>query len=443
VKQLFAAVVAVSCAGAGVAQTGDDVTLDNGLRIVFVARPALPLVTFALFLRGGLLLDSPASFRHGSLALRCLWLGHGELDEDAVRGRLADAGAQVGSTLDLEDACVSLSCLAPHARAGIALFADALLQPRYDEAVVARERAQEQHQLAQRNQQPAHLAQEAFVRAVMGDHPLARAFALTDKGGALARADRTAMLQTWQRMVQPQLGVLFVVGRVTADVRDNVVARMQAWPKPRAATAVGVPPVPPAVPARVLKVPLPELTQVYVQVGMLGPGPQDARAAGVHVLRLALAGGFTSALTDELRVNRGLVYEISFTHPSLSFPPPYSFTTQTQASNVPAVLDTIVHALHSASKDGLTENHVVAARNLWLGTQAIERESDLGVAHAMHRSLRLFGDFAGEARLLAAVRGVTLDDVRAAALAFDPAHLVVVMVGAPEALAQITWQVPK
>ncbi len=425
------------------AQELSDTTLDNGLRVVVVDRPALPLVTFALYLRGGLMLDSPATFRHSSLAMGCLWMGHRDLDEDAVLGALADVGAEYGSYVDLQDTRMHLSCLSTHAERGLALFADALLQPAFTDAVVAREREQERRTLLQRSKRPAFLAQEAFVRAVVGEHPLADTFALSDGDGALARVDREALRQTWQRMAQPQLGTLFVVGRVTDGLRDAVRARFGAWPKPTAPTSVAVQ-APTAAPGgRVIKVPVPEMTQVYLQLGMLGPGPTEAVAPIMNVLRLSIAGGFTSALTDELRVNRGLVYEISFSTPSLSFASPYSLTTQTRPDKVTEVLDVMTHTLRAATKDGLREAQVEAARNLWLGSRALERETQLGVADAVHRSLRLFGDFAGRTREAAAVRNATLADVRKAAAQLDPAGFALVMVGAPEDLAKIEWQVPK
>ena len=424
-----------------------DTTLDNGLRVIVVDRPALPLVTFALYLRGGLMLDSRATFRHSSLTMGCLWMGHRGLDqsdrdEDAVRGALADVGAEYGSYVDLQDTRVHLSCLAPQAETGLTLFADALLQPTFAEEVVAREREQERRTLLQRSKEPAFLAQQAFVRAVAGEHPLADAFVLSDGDGALARADRATLHTAWLRMVQPQLGTLFVVGRVTPALADAVRARFGAWQKASAPTTIAVA-APTAKPdGRVFKVPLPEMTQVYLQLGMLGPAPQDPIAPTMHVLRLAIAGGFTSALTDELRVNRGLVYEISFTHPTLSFAPPFSLATQTRADQVADVLDVTVRTLRGARHDGLRDAQVEAARNLWLGTRAIERETQLGVADAMHRSLRLFGDFDGRAREAAVVRATTLADVRRAAARFDPAHCVVVMVGAPEDLAKIDWRLP-
>lgn len=439
-----AAAAALGFAGSGGLAAQQEETLGNGLRLVIVDRPDLPLVTFALYLRGGLLLDEPDCFRHGSLALGCLWMGHGDLDEEAVRAELGNIGAEYGSYVDLQDSRVHLSCLSQHAARGLELLAGATLQPAFAPDVVAREREHERRLIGQRRKQPEYLAQEAFVGAVVGDHALAGAYRLHGVDDALERADRAALVAAWRRMVQPQLATLFVVGRVPGELADAVRRRFSAWSPAATPTRAEVPPPQPARGgARVIKVPVPDMTQVYVQLGMLGPPLQADEAPAVHVLRLALAGGFTSSLEDELRVNRGLVYEISFSSPTLTFAPPYSLVTQTRPDKVGEVLDVTVRLLRAAADGGLRPEQIEAARNMWLGSRALERETHLGLAHALYRSLRLFGSFEGGASEAAAVRRTTPEEVADAAKSFDPTRFVVVLVGAPDALARIDWSLQR
>lgn len=421
-----------------------DETLANGLRVVVVERPALPLVTLALYLRGGMLLDRPATFRHGRLAMGCLWMGHGDRDEEAVRVALGDIGAEFDSFVDLQDTRVHLSCLAEHGLRGLELLAGATLQPTFADDIVTREREQERRLLHRRSRQPEYLAQESFVRAVVGPHPLADGYSLHDRLDVLAHADRDAVRAAWERMMQPQLGTLFLVGRVTPELVRAAKQRFGAWPAPQTPTDLAVPrPLQPTDTPRVIKVPLPEMTQVYLQCGMLGPAPDAAIAPAADVMRLAMAGGFTSSLEDELRVNRGLVYDISFSRPTLTFDPPYSLATQTRADKVGEVLDEIARLLRAAAQGHLRPAQIEAARNMWLGTSALERESQLGRADAMHRSLRVFGDFDGAGRQAAAVRATTGAQVAKAAALFDPAKFVIVMVGAPSDLEKIDWKLAK
>lgn len=436
--------VAQDGAGADSPRTPAVETLNNGLRLVVIERPALPLVTAALYLRGGMLLDRAATFRHANLAMGCLWMGHADLDEEAVRTALADIGAEFGSYVDLQDTRVHLSCLAQHARRGLDLLAGALLQPSFADAIVAREREQERRLLLQRSKRPEYLAQEAFVGALVGDHPLANAFRLRDLDGALARIDSAALRATWARMVQPQLGTLLLVGRVTPELVEAARQRFGAWRRPATAAAGPVTAVPPvAAGAHVVKVPLPEMTQVYLQFGTLGPPPDADLAPAAQVLRLAMAGGFSSSLEDELRANRGLVYDVGFSAPSLTFAPPTSLTTQTRPDKVVEVLDVSMRLLRAAAAGGLSPQQIEAAKNMWLCSRALQREPQLGLADAAHRSLRLFGSLDGTRREADAVRSADAASVAAAAGLFDPARLVVVMVGAPEDLDRIDWKPPK
>src|SRR5690606_30299550 len=202
-------------------------------------------------------------------------------------------------------------------------------------------------------------------------------------------------------------------------------------------------PVPelPAMPAgKVVKVPLPEATQVWIQAGMAGPRLDDPLAPAVQVLFFALAGGFTSLLEDELRVERGLVYDVGFRIPPTTFAPPCVLGTATHPDNVAEVLDATCRALRTAAAGGLRDSQIEAARNIWLVQRAAERETHLGAADAAYRSLRLSGDFAAEQRTADAVAATTPAQVAEAAERFDPRRLVVVLVGAPDALAKIEWR---
>jgi zinc protease len=321
------------------AQTPPEQRLDNGLRVVLVERPELPLVTFALYLRGGLLADGPSTFRHASLAMGCLWMGCtsptlGELDEEAMRAALADIGGESGSAVDLQDTRVQLSCLAPHAARGLDLLTAALFAPNYPDAVVAREVEQERNLLVRRSKQPEFLAQRALLQALCGEHPLSDAFALEDREGALAKLDRVALRAEHRRLVRPRLGTLFVVGPLSAELRETVLRRFASWPDTGDAPLAEPRPITPATGHRVIEVPRAEMTQVYVQMATLGPAPSDPQFAATHMFRMALSGGYTSRMQDELRVNRGLVYGITFTQPSLSIAAPTSITTSTRPDKV-------------------------------------------------------------------------------------------------------------
>ncbi len=427
------------------AQTPPEQRLDNGLRVVLVERPELPLVTFALYLRGGLLADGPSTFRHASLAMGCLWMGCtsptlGELDEEAMRAALADIGGESGSAVDLQDTRVQLSCLAPHAARGLDLLTAALFAPNYPDAVVAREVEQERNLLVRRSKQPEFLAQRALLQALCGEHPLSDAFALEDREGALAKLDRVALRAEHRRLVRPRLGTLFVVGPLSAELRETVLRRFASWPDTGDAPLAEPRPITPATGHRVIEVPRAEMTQVYVQMATLGPAPSDPQFAATHMFRMALSGGYTSRMQDELRVNRGLVYGITFTQPSLSIAAPTSITTSTRPDKVVELLDLTAGILRQTLAGDLPAPMLEAGRNLWLANRAIERESHIGFTDAMHRGLRLFGGLDGYAREIEAVRTATAADVLAAGRWFAPENFIVVLVGAPEDLAKIDWR---
>ena len=84
----------------------------GGARVYFVESRALPIVDVQVDFSAGSAYDPAEKGGLASLTRGVLDLGAGELDENAIAGRLADLGAQLGGGADLDRASVSLRTLA-------------------------------------------------------------------------------------------------------------------------------------------------------------------------------------------------------------------------------------------------------------------------------------------------------------------------------------------
>jgi zinc protease len=147
------------------------------------------------------------------------------------------------------------------------------------------------------------------------------------------------------------------------------------------------------------------------------------------VVDALLAGGFTSVLIDDLRVNKGLVYSVNMARNRLSAPSPYAVVTSTKASSTAATIQGVLDGLHRIRTGEITEDQVKTARNLVAGRFPQQLEGHAHLATFLYEAERLALGENPQQQLVRRIRAVDTAAVDAAASCFDPDHVLIVVVG--------------
>jgi zinc protease len=283
-------------------------TLPNGLRVVVAERRGLPLVTAQLLVLTGTVADPP-----GRAGLAALTAG---LRARGTRGQSASAQAQaaeaLGSTLDSaadwHHSSVQMTVTTPRLGAALALLAQAALQPAFAAAELERLRSEMRDELGVRYASPGTQAALVAQQAVFGDGAYARPVRGTPASlQAITRADVVALHTAHFR---PDNAVLVLAGDVNLAEGLALARRHFArWQAPAT-------PLPPH--AAVAGIPAKELLtlvdmgaaagQASVTVALPMPARGAANNAVGAVTNAVLGLGYSSRLSQEIRIKRGLSY---------------------------------------------------------------------------------------------------------------------------------------
>ncbi|MSR23308.1 MAG: insulinase family protein [Gemmatimonadetes bacterium] len=280
-----------------------------GVPVFHLHDPTLPLVDFALQLRGGTG-NFPRESMAAVTALPALLRSGGTLDlsPDSVDRRidlqaldLSFAGSGGGMT-------VGLNALTRAFPAGLKLLSELLLRPGFDAEAIAVWRGQELSLVERQDDDPASLAISAFNRLMFGDQPVG--WVSTAEDVSRERFSEDTLRQMYGTIVCRDRLILGVSGDVTWEEAEPLIrAFLEPWPTcgsplPTLATPVlrregGVFVLPRTV------------EQSTVIVG--GPGgvlQQDSPEffASQITDRLLGGSGFGSRLLSSLRTNEGLAY---------------------------------------------------------------------------------------------------------------------------------------
>ncbi|WP_412069523.1 M16 family metallopeptidase [Rubrivirga sp. IMCC43871] len=287
--------------------------LSNGLPVLFVEKPGVPLAQIDLLVRAGSADDGD----QGGLASVTADLmdeGAGDLDALALADAIDFLGIDLGVGAGLHSLSVRLHTPLSKLDAALALMADVALRPTFPEADIERVRTSRLTALAQRRDEARSIAGVALARAVYGDdHPYGRLG--TGEPATVGALTRDDLIAFHSRSVVPARSALVVVGATTwEEMRPRLEAAFgeAVWPATGvapAAAGLSAVPIPAQVgPRAITFVDKPGAAQSVVRIGRVGAPRSTPDFYALEVLNTILGGSFTSRLNQNLREDKGYSY---------------------------------------------------------------------------------------------------------------------------------------
>ena len=286
-------------------------TLANGLTVMHVAKPGLPLVSASLVLRAGQSANSVDKPGLASFTAAMLTEGTATRSAQQLADQVANLGASLSSAAGTDSARVDVSSLKTNFAASLSLLADVAMHPAFSPAEVTRQQNGRLAALAQAREHAPAVAALVANRAVYGNaHPLG--FNALGSEAAIKATDSAALQSFWQAHYRPDQSALVVAGDITeAELRSLAESLFGAWQRPTASAAVIAVPALASTAARIVFVDKPGSPQTALAVVQPGPRADAPDAASIKVMNAALGGLFTSRINTQLREVKGYTYGIN------------------------------------------------------------------------------------------------------------------------------------
>jgi len=283
-------------------------TLSNGLGVLVVRHPELPIVAMDLVVKMGAAGD-PAG-QGGLASLTADLLDEGTRARSALD--ISDQLSAIGSSLSVnagwDSTTANLLTLKRHLDRALDIYADVLLNPAFAEKEFARLRDTRLASFRQRRDDPAQIANIVYTSLLYGQaHPYGHP--LTGDEASVRGLTAADARKFYEAFYRPNNATLIVVGDTTAD---EVVPKLERafgkWEKGHV-PAVDVT----AAPARrerptLYIVDRPGSAQSVIQVGHVGVPRSNPDFFPLLVLNTLLGGQFTSRINMNLREEKGYTY---------------------------------------------------------------------------------------------------------------------------------------
>ncbi|MEZ5564762.1 MAG: pitrilysin family protein [Gammaproteobacteria bacterium] len=284
-------------------------TLSNGMKLIVVDRPGVPVVNLRLVMDAGYAADQFA--RPGTANLTMAMLDEGTSKRSALQisEELALLGANLGAGSTLDTSSVNLSALADKLEPSLEIFADVLLNPSFPPEELERLRKVYLAALSQEKTQPMSMALRVVPGLLYGTgHAYSQPLTGTGTAETLAALTRADLKQFHDQWFRPNHATLIAVGPVTiaslAPQLERLLGKWQAGDIP----AKKIPLVTQKPNRTLYLLDKPGADQSVIIAGQLIPPRSTPDDLAIEMMNDVLGGQFTSRLNMNLRETKHWSY---------------------------------------------------------------------------------------------------------------------------------------
>ncbi|NUT35664.1 MAG: insulinase family protein [Hamadaea sp.] len=396
-------------------------TLANGLTVIAIRRPAVPLIEARLRVP-----FAGTALATSALLANTLFSGTASMTTVQIAAELQAVGGALGAGVDPDRAMISGNALASGLDRFLEILSQVLTGAVYPDNEVETERARLVDRIQIAQSQPSHLARVALLQRMYGDHP----YAVQTPSVAQAQAvGRDQLLELHSGRLHPRGAHLILVGDLDPDkVLDTAERWLGDWAGD--AEPVTLDPTPALVPGPLLLADRPGSVQSSLRIALPAVPRKHPDHAALQLANLVFGGYFSSRWVENIREDKGYTYgpHSLIDHSIAGSALLVSAEVATEVT-APALVETLYELGRIASRP-VEEAELEQARQYALGTLQLGMSTQGGLAGlaSTYAGYGLRLDFLAEhsARLAEA----SIQDVAAAAERYlGPAKGVVVVLG--------------
>ncbi len=402
--------------------------LSNGLSVIVIERPELPLLSVDLYLPGG---ESAVPAAKGGLAdltANSLTRGTQTRTAQEIAESIEQVGGSLGANVTRDALSVGVFALRENTDLAFTLLGDVALKPTFPAAEVKHQRESQATGLQFDLADPSALAQRAFSSLVYGNHPYGNL--ATEK--TIQALTRQEVADFYQSQLDPQRAFLIVAGDITVDQAVQQAQKtFGQWQTKTASQPVTYLPVAAQSGQQIYLIDRPGSSQAQFLIGNIGAAGNDPQRYAQSVMNDILGGsGFTARLMQNIREKLGYTYGISS---RLNYPADrglFRISAAVRNDVADKALTAILQEVQKMQDQAISTAELNAKKTGLIGSFALQLETYQSIVDQM-AALKLRGlPLDTLANYPAAIEKVTVADVQAAAQkVIQSKDFVIVVVG--------------
>ena len=408
--------------------------LENGLVILMVERHNLPVVKVSVGIDAGSMNEPEEKAGLANLAAALLTEGTKNRTARQISEEIEFVGGNVGASGGDDYITVSLSVLKKDVDLGFELLSDIILNPLFPEKELDKKRERIKGSLKAREEDPSFIASKNFRKSVFGSHPYGRLRSGLPE--TLDRITRRDIADFHLKYYVPDNAVIAVVGDVTYEEVEQLIKKyFVLWKAGKHETPV-IPENEDIKERKNITVDK-DLTQASIIIGHMGVSRDNPDYYRLSVMNYILGGGgFASRLMQNIREEKGLVYDIHSFFAANKYGGRFQVGLQTKNESANTAIEEILKEIEKIRSVPVSDMELSDAKSFLTGSFPMRIETSRRIAGFLvaveYHGLGV--DYIDNYPVY--INGVTKEDVLKAAKKYlDPENITIVVVADQEKAA--------
>lgn len=402
--------------------------MGNGLTVIVQEDHAAELVGIDVWVKAGSGSETPDTNGVSHMIEHLAFAATSKRQPGQVDREMESLGATLDAHTSYDWAHYNTTISSRYLAKALDVLADVVSGPQFRDVDIEREKPVIMDEIARKQTDPMAVCRDLLRKEVYGDHP----YSLTIEGTAesIKKITRQNLLEHHNRYYAAGNMAIVLVGdldvqRAVEEV-GKAFQRLPNKPAPNTESKAITPPE-----SQVNKSIREPFKMDYLAIGFLGPKAADETdICAMDVLLTNFGFGYRSWLADELKGKMGLAIDVDSEFLTQRDPGMVSIVAGVASQNVDKAKGAIFAQLAKLRSDGISPGELALAKRSLLGQYAFQNETYGGRANSRGFYFAVSQpEFA--AKYVSCVQSVTNEDVvRVAEKYLDPAHAVVLAVGA-------------
>ncbi len=360
--------------------------LANRLTVAVVEKRAVPLVTMNLVVRRGASSESAGKAGLANLTASMLTKGTKTKSATEIAEAVEFLGGSINSGAGWNSTFVSITVTSDKVDQAMAILADVVLNPKFDEKELELLKSQTLDGLTNNLKQPSSLANYVASKYSFGEHPA---------GGtpmSIESITRSDVENFYNAQFRSDSTVLIFTGDITAMKANTLAAKNLSLMKRNPAGGIGSGMgrgdsdlTRPKTVNRMLVIDLPKSGQASVGYYKRADemSRRDKKYFPAIVYNTVLGGGYSSRLNMEIRIKRGLSYGAGSSFGWRWGTANFSTRAQTKNESAPQVAELVIAEIDKMADTAVGNDELVPRKSVLTGGFGRNLETTGGLANAL------------------------------------------------------------
>jgi len=353
--------------------------LDNGLVLLIVERHNLPVVKVSLGINAGNLMEPEEKAGLSSLVASLLTEGTTSKTAEQISESIEFVGGSIGASGGDDYNSASLSVLKKDIDLGFDLLSDVILNPIFPEDKFNKKKERVKGSLKSKEEDPGFLASREFKKALFGSHPYGRLISGT--ADSIDNITREDLVEFHLSHYAPENSVMSVVGDVEPEEVEKLIEKYFAKWTAKKVSKQALPKVEAVRVRETIKIDK-DLTQATIKLGHIGVSRDNPDYYSLSVMNYILGGGgFASRLMQNIREEKGLVYDIHSYFRSNRLGGSFQVGLQTKNESANTAIEEILKEIKAIRNIPVTDEELSDAKAFLTGSFPMRIETSSRIAN--------------------------------------------------------------